>query len=191
RRTVGVSQPIINLSKKCLSPRLASFTGTTSKWRFDHQNNPEISSLTHRSARGALRRTRRSVCDTPEAMTKQQVIGTVRDIDSQPFFASIISSPPGFSWLLRAFFMETIKPKVLIIDDDPIHADTLAMVLNISGFTATVAYSGEQGIELARAGAFDHLVTDVMMESMSGIEAAIAIRQVLPQCRILLISGNN
>ena len=41
--------------------------------------------------------------------------------------------------------METVKPKVLIIDDDPIHADTLAMVLNISGFTATVAYSGEQG----------------------------------------------
>ena len=87
--------------------------------------------------------------------------------------------------------METAKPKVLIIDDDPIHADTLAMVLNISGFTATVAYSGEQGLELARAGTFEHLVTDVMMEGMSGIEAAIAIRQVLPQCRILLISGNN
>jgi CheY-like chemotaxis protein len=87
--------------------------------------------------------------------------------------------------------METVKPKVLIIDDDPIHADTLAMVLNISGFTATVAYSGEQGLELARAGAFEHLVTDVMMEGMSGIEAAIAIRQELPQCRILLISGNN
>jgi CheY-like chemotaxis protein len=87
--------------------------------------------------------------------------------------------------------METAKPKVLIIDDDPIHADTLAMVLNISGFTATVAYSGEQGLELARARAFEHLVTDVMMEGMSGIEAAIAIRQVLPQCRILLISGNN
>jgi len=87
--------------------------------------------------------------------------------------------------------METVKPKVLIIDDDPIHADTLAMVLNISGFTATVAYSGERGIELARAGAFEHLVTDVMMEGMSGIEAAIAIRQVLPRCRILLISGNN
>ena len=63
--------------------------------------------------------------------------------------------------------METTKPKVLIIDDDPIHADTLAMVLNISGFTATVAYSGEQGLELARSGPFEHLVTDVMMEGMS------------------------
>lgn len=87
--------------------------------------------------------------------------------------------------------METSKPKVLIIDDDPIHADTLAMVLNISGFTATVAYSGAQGLELARESRFECLVTDVMMAEMSGIEAAIAIRQVLPQCRILLISGSN
>jgi len=87
--------------------------------------------------------------------------------------------------------MESNKPKVLIIDDDPIHADTLAMVLNISGYIATVAYSGEQGVALARDIEFEHLVTDVMMQGMSGIDAAIAIRQVLPQCRILLISGNN
>ena len=87
--------------------------------------------------------------------------------------------------------MESDKPKVLIIDDDPIHADTLAMVLNISGYIATVAYSGEQGVALARGTKFEHLVTDVMMQGMSGIDAAIAIRQVLPQYRILLISGNN
>lgn len=87
--------------------------------------------------------------------------------------------------------MELPKPRVLVIDDDPIHAETLAMVLNISGFTATVAYSGEQGLALARDTAFEHLVTDVMMEGMSGIEAAIAIRRELPQCRILLFSGNN
>ena len=48
--------------------------------------------------------------------------------------------------------METIKPTVLVIDDDPIHADTLAMVLNISGFKATAVYSGERGLELAQQG---------------------------------------
>jgi CheY-like chemotaxis protein len=87
--------------------------------------------------------------------------------------------------------METIKPTVLVIDDDPIHADTLAMVLNISGFKATAVYSGERGLELAQQGPFDHLVTDVVMDGMNGIDAAIAIHQVLPNCRILLISGNN
>jgi CheY-like chemotaxis protein len=87
--------------------------------------------------------------------------------------------------------MQTIKPRVLVIDDDPIHADTLAMVLNISGFEATAVHSAERGIELAQQTAFDHLVTDVVMNGMSGIDAAIAIQQVLPNCRILLISGNN
>jgi CheY-like chemotaxis protein len=86
--------------------------------------------------------------------------------------------------------MEIIKPTVLVIDDDPINADTLAMVLNISGFKATTAYSGEGGLELARQNPFDHLITDVRMDGMNGIEAAIAIRQLLPDCRILLISGD-
>lgn len=65
------------------------------------------------------------------------------------------------------------------------------MVLNISGFQATAVYSGERGLELAQQSPFDHLVTDVVMNGMNGIDAAIAIRQLLPNCRILLISGNN
>jgi CheY-like chemotaxis protein len=87
--------------------------------------------------------------------------------------------------------METNTPKVLVIDDEPTHADTLAMVLNISGFEATAVHSAERGLELAEQTAFDHLVTDVVMNGMNGIDAAIAIRQLLPNCRILLISGNN
>lgn len=87
--------------------------------------------------------------------------------------------------------MKTVKPTVLVIDDDPIIADTLAMVFNISGFEATAVYSGQHGLELAQQRSFDHLVTDVMMNGMNGIEAAIAIHEVLPDCRILLISGNN
>jgi CheY-like chemotaxis protein len=90
--------------------------------------------------------------------------------------------------------MDTNRPKVLIIDDEPTHAETLAMVLNISGFDATAVLSAEHGLQLAQQTAFDHLVTDVVMGrmmEMNGIDAAIAIRQLQPNCRILLISGNN
>ena len=65
------------------------------------------------------------------------------------------------------------------------------MVLNISGFQATAVYRGEQGLKLARQSSFDHLITDVVMDGMNGIDTAIAIRELLPTCRILLISGNN
>jgi CheY-like chemotaxis protein len=88
-------------------------------------------------------------------------------------------------------YLETVRPTVLVIDDDPSNADTLALVLNVSGFQATAVHSGERGLELAQQSSFDHLVTDVVMSGMNGIDAAIAIRQLLPNCRILLFSGNN
>ena len=86
--------------------------------------------------------------------------------------------------------MAARKLKVLVIDDDNSVADTLTMVLNFSGFDAIAAYSGEHGLDLARQSVYDHLVTDVMMEPMDGIQAAIAIQAICPGCTVLLISGN-
>lgn len=86
--------------------------------------------------------------------------------------------------------MAARKLKVLVIDDDNSVADTLTMVLNFSGFDAIAAYSGEHGLDLARQSGYDHLVTDVMMEPMNGIQAAIAIKAICPDCAVLLISGN-
>ena len=82
------------------------------------------------------------------------------------------------------------KPHTLVIDDDKAVADTLAMVLNTEGFKARAVYSGEAGIELARRLDFDFLVTGVVMPQMNGIDAAIQIRELLPQCKVLLVSGD-
>ena len=82
------------------------------------------------------------------------------------------------------------KARVLVIDDDSSVADTLAMVLNASGFDATAAYSGETALELARLMALDNVVADVMMEPMHGIQTALAISHIHPDCQVLLISGN-
>ncbi len=42
------------------------------------------------------------------------------------------------------------KPKVLVADDERVIADTLAMILNQSGFEAQAVYSGERALELVR-----------------------------------------
>ena len=78
---------------------------------------------------------------------------------------------------------------LLIIDDEPIVADSLAKVVQVFGFHATVSYSGEQAVELARTHRFDWLITDVVMPGMNGIETAILVRELQPDCRILLVSG--
>jgi CheY-like chemotaxis protein len=83
------------------------------------------------------------------------------------------------------------KPRTLVIDDDKVVADTVAMVLNVGGFEATAVYSGETGVELARSREFEYLVTGVVMPQMSGIEAAIEILKLLPKCKVLLVSGDS
>lgn len=83
------------------------------------------------------------------------------------------------------------KPKVLVADDERVIADTLATILNQSGFQARAVYSGDRALELA-ATEFkpDMLITDVLMEpGINGIEVAIRIREIVPSIKILLFSG--
>ena len=81
------------------------------------------------------------------------------------------------------------KPKVLVADDERVIADTLAMILNQSGFEARAVYSGEKAVELAATFKPDMLISDVIMADLNGIDAAIRIRALLPQVKILLFSG--
>ncbi len=82
-----------------------------------------------------------------------------------------------------------MKLKVLVADDERVIADTLAIILNQSGFQATAVYSGEKAVETAKSLRPDMLISDVIMTDMNGIDAAIKIRTMLPACKILLFSG--
>lgn len=84
---------------------------------------------------------------------------------------------------------QSTKPKVLVVDDERVIADTLAIILNQSGFNASAVYTGTDAVETARADEPDLIISDVIMPDMNGIEAAIRIRQLLPDCKILLFSG--
>lgn len=80
-------------------------------------------------------------------------------------------------------------PKVLVADDERIIADSLTIILNRSGYDARAAYSGEMAVEMARNFNPDMLISDVIMPGITGIEAAIRVKAMLPSCRILLFSG--
>ena len=83
----------------------------------------------------------------------------------------------------------TDKPKVLVVDDERVIADSLAMILNQSGFEARAVYSGEKALEAAPELKPDMLISDVIMAGLNGIDAAIRIRALLPRIKILLFSG--
>jgi CheY-like chemotaxis protein len=81
------------------------------------------------------------------------------------------------------------KPKVLVVDDERVIADTLAIILNQHGFDAAAVYTGTAAVERAKMVRPDLVISDVIMPDMNGIETAIHIRKFLPECKILLFSG--
>jgi len=84
----------------------------------------------------------------------------------------------------------SVKKRVLIVDDEEIIADTLALILNRNGFESEAAYSGDKAVEKALVLRPHVLISDVVMQGMNGIEAAIRISESVPGCRIILFSGN-
>jgi DNA-binding NtrC family response regulator len=82
-----------------------------------------------------------------------------------------------------------LRPVVLVVDDEPIIADTLVAILKNAGFAASAAYSGETALRMALLVPPVLLLTDVVMPRMSGVELAVAVTRIIPDCKILLFSG--
>ncbi len=80
-------------------------------------------------------------------------------------------------------------PYVLVVDDERIIADTIVEILRKKNFAALPAYDAETALELAQVAPPEILVSDVVLPDKNGVELAIAMRQISPDCGVLLFSG--
>jgi DNA-binding NtrC family response regulator len=79
--------------------------------------------------------------------------------------------------------------KILIVDDEPTIADTLALIFAASEYEARTAYSAEQALEMLEDWRPNLAVIDVILPGMNGIEFAIFLKASYPACQFLLFSG--
>lgn len=82
-----------------------------------------------------------------------------------------------------------IISRVLIVDDERLIADSLAQILRSRGHAVRVAYDGAEAIAAAKQECPEIVLTDVVMPRVNGVQAAIAIRALCPDTRIILFSG--
>ena len=82
------------------------------------------------------------------------------------------------------------RPVVMVVDDEPLVADTLAMILSHAGYRAVRAYDARTALEMASVQPPDLLISDVAMPEMNGVELALGMVALVPQCRVVLFSGH-
>jgi CheY-like chemotaxis protein len=80
-------------------------------------------------------------------------------------------------------------PKIMVIDDETLIAETVVEILKGEGFNAISVSSGDLAVELAKTMRPAVVLSDVMMPGLNGIETGIRIREIVPNCKIILFSG--
>ena len=91
----------------------------------------------------------------------------------------------------------TAKPRILIVDDDPIVADSLGDFLRQEGYAVATAGDGAEALHLLAAAntparndpPFGLVIADVNMPRCSGLELLKQIRQQFPSAATIMITG--
>lgn len=81
------------------------------------------------------------------------------------------------------------KRRIFIVDDERELTESLAAIFLQHGYDVRVAGSAEEAVESIAAWEPDLALVDVALPGINGIDLAIAIRKAQPNCRLLLISG--
>jgi len=88
---------------------------------------------------------------------------------------------------------EPRRPRILVVDDDPLLRLTAALLLEEAGHDVVEAASGDEAYALieAESGRFTHLFTDVQMPGiLDGLRLARLVSTFYPEVTVVVTSGD-
>ncbi|HEY0717365.1 MAG TPA: response regulator transcription factor [Streptosporangiaceae bacterium] len=81
--------------------------------------------------------------------------------------------------------------RVLVVEDERRLAGAVQRGLKAEGFTVDVAYDGADGLHLAREGAYDAVVLDLMLPKLSGYQVCEQLRAEENWVPVLILSAKD
>ncbi len=85
--------------------------------------------------------------------------------------------------------MNQRSPKVLIADDEAKFAQAVAEYLRLEGYTALLAFTGSQAIELILREQPDIVILDLKLPDVPTEEILGRLRTVSPQTRVIIVTA--
>jgi len=82
-----------------------------------------------------------------------------------------------------------IAPRIMVVDDAEDIRDTLQVILTDGGRDVITAENGFQAIEKASEGPIDLIFMDIRMPGMDGVEAYLKIKEIRPECIVVMMTG--
>ena len=81
--------------------------------------------------------------------------------------------------------------RILIVEDDPEHADLIRMGFRKHDeFFLDFASTGEQGLEMIRSGSYDLISVDLVLPGIGGLDVLVRIRKFDQDTPVVMVSGH-
>lgn len=84
----------------------------------------------------------------------------------------------------------SMKPNVLLIEDDASLASSLKKVLTSEGYEVDTASRGDKGLEQAKQSSYAVVITDLRMPGLNGLELVEHLHKAKPKQPILLMTAH-
>jgi len=81
-------------------------------------------------------------------------------------------------------------PKIMLVDDEKEFVHTLSERLRTRDLESSIAYDGEQALEMAQQETPDVIVLDLMMPGIDGIEVLRRLKRDHPQVEVIILTGH-
>jgi len=85
--------------------------------------------------------------------------------------------------------MEGLKKRILVVDDDQVIRDLIISFLTFSGYEASGAQNGQEGLDIVLSHHPDLVITDIHMPLMNGFQLLKAIKKIGPDIPVIFITG--
>ncbi|MFH1686295.1 MAG: response regulator [bacterium] len=81
-------------------------------------------------------------------------------------------------------------PKILLVDDEREFVQTLSERLNTRNLRSSIAYDGEQALEMIEQEIPDVIVLDLLMPGIDGIETLRRVKRSHPEVEVIILTGH-
>jgi two-component system response regulator HydG len=80
--------------------------------------------------------------------------------------------------------------RILVVDDEPIEMALMQMTLEKAGHTVVALTSPKEAVERVSASDFDVVLTDLMMNELSGLEVCERVLGARSDTRVVVVTGH-
>ena len=108
---------------------------------------------------------------------------------SDKLSATSTRATPGPEAARSRFEPDPNAPTVLVVDDEAANVASLERIFKREGFRVLTASGAKEALAIARSHRVEVVLTDLMMPGVSGLELLKALRQVLPDTEVVLMTA--